>query len=234
MTNIEWLDDFNINVRELDAQHQTMAGLVNRLHRAVEDREGRAAVGEPPGREWSTATRARVRAELVAEGVDLRDWEIALDPQDRGLAEGWITGGGKAAWRPIQAGRHWESQGIDAYDGVAFYRTAFAVPEHWRGHPVHAVFDGVDDSYRLFLNGQEVARFGDPATGATVWLERTVADLGAVLHYGATNDLALRIVDHGGAGGIHRAAYVTTGPVEATPPLLHPAARALAHPRERH
>ena len=44
MANIEWLDDFNINVRELDAQHRTMAGLVNRLHRAVEDREGRAAV----------------------------------------------------------------------------------------------------------------------------------------------------------------------------------------------
>ena len=45
MTSIEWRDDFNINVRELDAQHRTMAGLVNRLHRAVDDHEAPEAVG---------------------------------------------------------------------------------------------------------------------------------------------------------------------------------------------
>lgn len=46
MASIEWQDDFNINVRELDAQHHMMALLVNRLHRAVADRQGQEAVGE--------------------------------------------------------------------------------------------------------------------------------------------------------------------------------------------
>jgi len=45
MANIEWRDNFNINVSKLDAQHQAMAELVNRLHRAVADREGPDAIG---------------------------------------------------------------------------------------------------------------------------------------------------------------------------------------------
>lgn len=45
MASIEWRDDFNINVRELDAQHRTMAESVNRLHQAVADGLGQEAVG---------------------------------------------------------------------------------------------------------------------------------------------------------------------------------------------
>ncbi len=194
---------------------------------------GVLADGPPPERALSDATRARLRAELAAEGVDLRDFELALDPRDVGLTEGWAEGRGNASWRPIRAGSHWESQGVGPYDGVAWYRTAFPVPERWRGRAVHAVFDGVDDSYRLYVNGREVARFGDPTTGESVWLVRTVADIAPALRYGAVNDLVLRVVDHGGAGGIHRAAYVTTGPV-GDAPLVHPPLRALAHPREQH
>jgi hemerythrin len=45
MANIEWRDDFHINVSTLDAQHRTMAELVNRLHRAVADRQAHHAIG---------------------------------------------------------------------------------------------------------------------------------------------------------------------------------------------
>jgi len=46
MGSIDWRDDFNINVRQLDDQHRQMAVLVNRLHRAAETRERPEAVSE--------------------------------------------------------------------------------------------------------------------------------------------------------------------------------------------
>ena len=69
----------------------------------------------------------------------------------------------------MRAGRHWEPQGFEHRDGIGWYRTAVEVPASWRGAAVHAVFEGVDDSYRLYVNGREVARFGDPASGETVY-----------------------------------------------------------------
>jgi len=45
MAKLEWRDDYNINVRELDAQHRTMAESVNRLHTAVERHADQETVG---------------------------------------------------------------------------------------------------------------------------------------------------------------------------------------------
>jgi hypothetical protein len=128
---------------------------------------------------------------------------------------------GGASWRPIRAGRHWEAQGIEHYDGVGWYRTSLEVPVAWRGEKVTAVFEGVDDSFRLYVNGEEVGRYGDPATGDSVWLVRTTVDLSPHLRYGATNEIVLRVVDHVGAGGIHKPVFVTTGPVDQRSELLH-------------
>ena len=46
MASIDWRDEYNINVRQLDGQHRQMAALANRLHRAVEDGEGAEAASE--------------------------------------------------------------------------------------------------------------------------------------------------------------------------------------------
>jgi hypothetical protein len=83
------------------------------------------------------------------------------------------------------------------------------------------VFEGVDDSFRLYLDGQELARFGDPATQTTVWLQRVVADLTGKLRPGGAHDLVLRVVDHGGAGGIWKPVFVTTGAVDRESDLVH-------------
>ena len=45
MQTIEWRDDFNINVAELDHQHQRLAELVNELHRAVTGGQDAREVG---------------------------------------------------------------------------------------------------------------------------------------------------------------------------------------------
>ncbi|MBK8976982.1 MAG: hypothetical protein IPM29_13785 [Planctomycetes bacterium] len=180
------------------------------------------ATGPAPVRGLTDQTIAALRGALTGQQLDLIDWEIAVDPRDRGRGEGWADGGDHAgaAWRPIHAGRHWEAEGIPQYDGVAWYRRDVTIPAGWStAAPIHLVFEGVDDSYHLFLDGREIAHFGDPATGETVWLTRTTVDVAPFVQPGRTHRLVLRVVDHVGAGGINGAAFLTTAPLG--PKLVH-------------
>jgi len=160
---------------------------------------------------------------LDSQVMPVDRFEIALDPGDVGLEGGWSDGleHEGATWRAIRPARHWEADGIPGYDGVAWFRTQIEVPKGWGGQQITAVFEGVDDSYRLYLDGEEIARHGDPVTGETVWLVRTTADLTPHVEAGGTHSLVLRVVDHTGAGGLHRPVWVTNGPVDARGDLIH-------------
>ncbi len=116
------------------------------------------------------------------------------------------------AWRELAAGKHWENLGIEHYDGVAWYRRSIVGPEALRDHDVRLIFEGIDDSATVWLNGELIARFGDPETKTTVWLERSVAELGRRLRIGERNLIVARVVDHHGAGGLWKPVMLTTLP----------------------
>ena len=92
------------------------------------------------------------------------------------------------------------------------------MPASFAEHDARAVFEGIDDSAIVWLDGVEDGRFGDPATGRTVWLERSVAELGRLTP--GRHVLVLRVVDHGGAGGLWKPVFLTTGPTGAASMLL--------------
>lgn len=153
------------------------------------------------------------KSACAAEKVELGGtWLLKPDPEDAGRAAGWMRVElDDADWIKSRAGAHWEVAGLPHYTGIAWYRKRFAPPQTWRqGRPLHAIFDGVDDSYVLFVNGKRVAAFGDPETKETVWLVRTHVDIGPFLQPGS-NLMALRVVDHQGAGGLHRKVWLSTG-----------------------
>jgi hypothetical protein len=182
--------------------------------------------GPAPRRALSAATLAALRGQLTGQKIDLPVWRFRTDPADEGRAANWHdpkTDVATAAWRDLRAGSHWENQAEDLkqYTGVAWYRVDVAVPADWQGRDARCVFDGVDDSCEVWLNGESVGRFGDPATNTTVWLERQVAELGQRLRAGAVNTLVLRVVDHAGAGGLWKPVFLTTGPASRSDPLLH-------------
>jgi hypothetical protein len=181
--------------------------------------------GPAPRRALRPETIAALRAVLAEQRLDLPVWRFRTDPQDEGRAAGWMRADhdpAVAPWRELKAGSHWENQADDLkhYTGVAWYRCDVDVPAGWQGQAARAVFEGVDDSFELWLDGEPVARFGDPATNTTVWLERQVAELGARLTPGR-HSLVLRVVDHAGAGGLWKPVFLTTGPTDAGSRLLH-------------
>ncbi len=182
--------------------------------------------GPPPRRELSAATIAALRASLTEKKIELPVWRFRTDPKDEGRTGGWQLPAhdvSTAQWRDLKAGSHWENQAEDLkhYTGVAWYRIDVDVPADWQDLDARAVFDGVDDSFELWLDGEPAGTFGDPATKTTIWLERQVAELGRRLRPGARNTLVLRVVDHAGAGGLWKPVFLTTGPADARSQLLH-------------
>jgi hypothetical protein len=179
-----------------------------------------------PRRALSVETIAALRAQLTEKQLDLPLWRFRMDPQDEGSAGNWqdpALDAQAAPWRELRAGSHWENQGDDLkhFTGVGWYRVDVDVPAEWAGATARVVFEGVDDSFHCWLNGELVGIFGDAATKTTIWLERQIAELGGKLRPGARNTLVLRVVDHAGAGGLWKPVFLTTGPATKAAPLLH-------------
>lgn len=171
------------------------------------------AEGPAPRRELASATIAALRGLFDEQCLELPTWRFAMDPQDQGLAAGYAKPTfDVAAWRTMPAGSHWENHGDDVkhYTGIAWYRVDFELSQAWAGLPARAVFEGIDDSAIVWLDGREVGRFGDPATQTTIWLEPQTAELGPLAP--GRHTLTLRVVDHGGAGGLWKPVHLTTGP----------------------
>ncbi|MCR9246820.1 MAG: hypothetical protein NXI31_17445, partial [bacterium] len=180
--------------------------------------------GPPPKRALSPASLAALRGKLTAKKLDLPRWRFRMDPNDEGRAASWhdpATDVTTAAWRTLRAGSHWESQGDDLqhFTGIGWYRVDFDITDDWHDLPARAVFEGVDDSFEVWLDGDFLGQFGDPLKKITIWLEQQVQELGPLAT--GRHTLVLRVVDHAGAGGLWKPVWLTTGPTGARSRLLH-------------
>jgi len=114
-------------------------------------------------------------------------WQFATDPQGQGLSRQWFADASDAHWTPVEAGSPWEMQGHKGYKGVAWYRTSVRLPAQLPG-ALYLVFGEVGGSYRLFVNGSEVAH------SRVQWPQRvTYADVAGRVHAGAVNTIVLRV-----------------------------------------
>lgn len=161
---------------------------------------------------------------VVERTLPLEVWRFRTDAQDEGIAQRWFDPAlavDGEPWRDLRAGKHWENQAEDLrpYTGVAWYRLDVEVPTDWPATGTRLLLEGVDDSVTVFLDGVEIDRRGDPATGTTVWLEPQTIELGERMTPGK-HCLCLRVVDHAGAGGLWRPASLTTGPTGVLRRLL--------------
>ena len=147
-------------------------------------------------------------------------WRFRTDPSDVGEQEGWqeVAHADAEGWRDIEAPGYWEAQGVTDtrpgegprpkdgmpwtdYDGVAWYRLHFAVPQDWQGKELLLSLGSVDDQDRTFLNGQLVGETG-PALERSVLAQRRYVVKPDLVRFGEANVLAVRVVDGGGPGGL--------------------------------
>ncbi len=146
------------------------------------------------------------------------DWLFRTDPDDVGEGEGWASADhDDDAWQTLRVPGYWEAQGVTDprpgqppkpkdglpwtdYDGVAWYRLRFVVPENWAGQELVLHLGSVDDQDRTFLNGDLVGETGPGITNA-VSVKRVYRVSAERARFGEENVLALRVYDGGGPGG---------------------------------
>ena len=115
-------------------------------------------------------------------------WQIVYDRHNQGRKQEWVQPGGfpMEQIRQIDVPACWERVEKD-YEGVAFYRRTFDVPENWKGKCVRLQFDAVNYRAEVWVNHTAVG-FHD---GGYTPFEFEVDD---VLNYEEENTLILRVV----------------------------------------
>jgi hypothetical protein len=159
--------------------------------------------------EWKPSWHGRMklepgkRAVFYVEGFQLRparyfalpnEWHFKPDSQATGNATSWEE---SQLWPTIRVGEPWEQQGYPNYDGIAWYRCQFRLEDSWQSERIWLGFGGVDDRYQLWVNGKPAR---DKLSNDDSHF--TVTEITPFVQFGKTNNLAVRVEDFGGEGGI--------------------------------
>jgi len=86
-----------------------------------------------------------------------RQWQFQRDPQDAGLAAGWMDAAfDSSRWAVLNADRCWQEQGHGDYHGVAWYRRRIDLPAVAGDRRLILFFGAVDGDAVVFLNGRRI------------------------------------------------------------------------------
>ena len=117
--------------------------------------------------------------------------------------DGWfLSSPTDGVWIEKVPGEPWEFTGLE-YDGVAWYRTQFTLPD-WPD--VYLGFGGVDDAAMLWVNGEKAGVW------ESIGIRPAFVDM---LSFGKSGDqilIAIRVEDYGGYGGIKQPVRIGDSP----------------------
>ena len=179
-------------------------------------RDSRGAEGEPQPQPAASFQSRGDRFETAAPGMELiseinRGWEIAFDPEDIGLWSRGIRapdGEKNFQWQSIRVGEFWENQG-HRYNGAAFYRVDFRVPETYRGRQIYLVIGGLANKCAIHLNTWEWIYGIYQGPGLPVPAPEPLVFLARGVQFGdAVNRLRIYVRNPRGPGGIYKPVWI--------------------------
>ena len=107
-------------------------------------------------------------------------------------------------WGTIRIKKRWEDQGYPGYDGYAWYRTEFYLPEKYKQKSLSIQLGAIDDVDAVYINGQYIGGTGSfpPRYISAYGSQRRYHLPEDVLEYGKENVIAVRVYDSQESGGI--------------------------------
>jgi hypothetical protein len=179
---------------------------------------------EPPRHALPDDVWGYLKARLHADQTNLvsRLWQFKPDPKGEGLTKGWHLPSlpSAADWKEIHIGTWWELEGYPELDGWAWYRLWVDIPATWEGPDVFLSFEGVDDMYELYINGELAGKGGDLATHKDALNEKKSHNITRFVKPGNRALIAVRVYDWYGYGGIFRPVALGTLPFNQQLDLL--------------
>jgi hypothetical protein len=178
------------------------------------------ANGPAPRHALSAAAWKQLREKLHEEKIDLTQekWRFKPDRRDEGLKQHWeaVNLELDETWKEIHVGQAWDGQGYEGLVGFGWYRLKCRIPEGWKGREIYLTFDGVDDSYDLFVDGRPAGTGGDKPNKKTAFDMQITHRLTRLVTPGQDVIIAVRVDNWQGAGGIHRPVHLSTCAPDAT------------------
>ncbi|MBQ8755801.1 MAG: hypothetical protein IJZ19_12285 [Lentisphaeria bacterium] len=159
--------------------------------------------------------------------VDLSEqkWEFATDKNNVGLKEKWHLGKGSGHWLKgliadgleVRVGQEFESFLRKDYDGYAWYRLTFDVPDEVLNFPtLYFIAGAIDDYDEVYLNGVKIGATGKETP--KYWLANRNYRIPAGLLKKSGNLLAVRVFDvHGGGGIVEFPVAISPKKIEVSP-----------------
>ena len=112
-----------------------------------------------------------------------------------------------SSWEDIIVPGDWEGQGFRNYDGFAWYRKTFKLPEDFKADDLMLLMGKIDDMDEVFINGTLVGRTGNLnrkwASDDEYNRYRNYSIPDNVLKPGKQNVIAVRVYDQQQRGGIY-------------------------------
>ena len=142
------------------------------------------------------------------------EWFFRTDPLEQGLKEGWYKKEiNESEWMMVRVPGFWaEAERVGDYQGYAWYRTRFELPEELAGRSVSFLFGSVDEQAWVYVNGHLVGEHTEKSEGKSfqqLWeMPFTVDVLPEYLEFGKTNVLVVRVHNSEANGGIWRPVLV--------------------------
>ena len=153
-----------------------------------------------------------VQEKMRARSIDLVPlaWEFALDPENKGLKEGWHKGNnGSGTWmtgqtadaREVRLGIPWEHFLGKAYDGVGWYRLEVEVPFLIRkSRRAYLNVGAIDDLDEAYINGVKIGSTGEDTP--EYWMAPRMYSFDTSILKKGKNWIVFRVTDLREGGGI--------------------------------
>ncbi|MFZ2324415.1 MAG: beta galactosidase jelly roll domain-containing protein [Ignavibacteriaceae bacterium] len=115
-------------------------------------------------------------------------------------------------WKKLMVPAHWEIQGFSDYDGFAWYRKEFFLPNNYSGESLILLLGQIDDIDQTFVNGTQIGSTGlwnfvgipKSFNDHEEWQQKRIYSVPQkLLNFGGTNTISVRVYDGFGEGGIY-------------------------------
>lgn len=107
-------------------------------------------------------------------------------------------------WDNVRVPRPWEHNGYRDYNGYAWYRIKFRIPNKFEGKSLTFNTGHIDDVDQTFFNGQLIGSSGSfPPQFQSAWdTRRSYSIPSELVNIGEWNYIAIRVYDNQGRGGL--------------------------------
>jgi hypothetical protein len=137
-------------------------------------------------------------------------WTFHIDPDNVGEQQKWFEPDmDDSNWAKIRIGDFWEPQGYD-YDGIAWYRCSFTIPDNAKQEDMTLVFMAVDERAWVYLDGRYVGGHHEGNAG-DLWKESFRIDISEYAKPGQLCRISVRVHDSAKAGGIYKPVFFVSG-----------------------